>query len=262
MPLTNPIRERWAQNATVVNGWLSMGSAFAAEIIAAQGYDSVTVDMQHGMVDFGSAFAQLMALRGSGVAPIVRIPTLEPSSVSKALDGGALGIICPLVDTPEEAAQLVAWTHYPPEGERSFGPTRATIAYPDYHGAANREIVVLAMIETSDAVANLEAIVRTPGLDGVYIGPSDLTLGVENGRLPPGFDRQEPEMIDLIRRIIDTAHAAGIKAGLHCGSAEYAARAAGWGADLVTLSNDVRILAAAAAASVATFRELSASAPS
>ena len=112
------------------------------------------------------------------------------------------------------------------------------------------------MIETAEAVDNVEAICSTPGLDGIYIGPADLTLGVKQGRLAPGFDRQEPEMIAVIQKVLAAAKSAGIRAGLHCGSPAYAAKAIGWGFDLITLSNDVRILAGAASAGVRETREL------
>jgi 4-hydroxy-2-oxoheptanedioate aldolase len=112
------------------------------------------------------------------------------------------------------------------------------------------------MIETAEAMENLQDITTTPGLDGVYIGPADLTLGVTNGRLAPGFDREEPEMVSAIQKILAAAKEAGISAGLHCGTPEYAAKAIGWGFDLVTIANDVRLLAGAAAASVARAREL------
>lgn len=263
MAHTHPVRELWAQKKTATNAWISSGSPFVAEILALQGYDSVTVDMQHGMGDFGDTLLMFQAIRSGGGTPMVRVPTLEASIISRVLDAGAMGVICPLVDTAEEARQLVSYVRYPPLGVRSSGPTRANLIYPDYTGTfANKEPVIFAMVETQTGMDNLEEIVRTPGLDGVYVGPSDLSLGLSNGRLPAGFDRQEPEMIAAIHKIIEAAHKAGIKACVHCGSSEYAARAAGWGADLVTLLNDVRMLAAAGAASVKTFHDLCAQTPS
>ncbi len=252
---SNPIRALWAQGRPVVNGWLSIGSPYVAEIVAGQGYDAVTIDLQHGMMGFDVALQMLIAVRGTGVAPIVRVPGLEASIITKVLDAGALGIICPLVNSAKEARDLVSFVRYPPLGQRSSGPTRASQIYgPDYYKFANAEPIVLAMIETRQGFHSAAEIAGTPGLDGVYIGPSDLTLGLENGRLPPGFDRKEPEMIAAIRHVIDTAHGAGIKAALHTGSSEYAAQAVGWGADLVTLLNDARMLANSAADAVKRFR--------
>lgn len=263
MPLTHPVRDLWAKKKSAVNAWISTGSPLIAEIFAMQGFDTVSVDLQHGMGDFGDVLGMFQAIRAGGGTPMVRVPALEQSIISRVLDAGALGVICPLINTAEEAQRLVSYVRYPPLGMRSSGPTRASLIYPDYTSTfANSQPLILAMIETQTGVDNLEAIVRTPGLDGVYIGPSDLSLGLSNGKLPAGFDRQEPEMIAAIQKIIATAQAAGIKGCLHCGSSEYAAKAVGWGADLVTLLGDVRMMAAAAAASVKRFRELSAQSPS
>lgn len=251
----NPIRERWAAGEAVANGWLSIASPFVAEIMAGQGYDAVTIDLQHGFVGVEAAGAMFQAMRGSSAALMARVPWLDPGDIMKVLDAGAHGVICPVINTPEEAARLVSYVRYPPLGVRSFGPTRAMFAAgSDYGQHADREIVCFAMIETQEAVANLDAIVATPGLDGVYIGPADLTLGLTGRTYRTGFDREEPEIVEAIRHILDKAHAAGIRAGLHNGSAEYAAGAVGWGFDLVTISNDVRLLAGAAEASLATFR--------
>ncbi|MCY1539877.1 2-keto-3-deoxy-L-rhamnonate aldolase [compost metagenome] len=173
----------------------------------------------------------------------------------KALDAGAYGIICPMINNAEQAAQLVSFVRYPPMGVRSFGPTRASIsAGANYGREANDSILCFAMIETREAMENLAEIAATPGLDGVYIGPADLTIGLTGMCYPTGFDREEPEMIKAIRHILETAHAHGIKAALHCGSASYALRAIDWGFDLVTLANDVRMLTNASSAALKEMR--------
>ena len=255
--LPNGLKRLWAEGRPALNGWLSIGNGFSAEIMAAQGYDAVTVDLQHGALDYAAALPMLQAVRASGVTAMARVPWLDPGAIMKVLDAGAYGVICPMVNNRAEAERFVSYLRYPPAGTRSFGPTRVVFAAgADYGAKANEEIIGLAMIETADAVRNLEEIVTTPGLDGVYIGPADLTLGLHGQKYPAGFDRQEPEMIAVIRRILDAAHAAGIKAALHCGTPDYAAQAIGWGFDLVTLSNDVRLLAAAASASVSATRRL------
>lgn len=253
----NKIREAWAQGKPVINGWLSIGNPFTAEIIAAQGYDAVSIDQQHGFLGYEAMATMLQVLKGSPVTPMVRVPWLAAGDVMKALDAGALGIICPMVNSRAEAEQFVSYMRYPPHGQRSFGPTRAIIAHgSDYAQHADQSVIALAMIETADGMKNLDEIVRTPGLDGVYIGPADLTLGLTGRKYPTGFDREEPEMIDAIKTILRKAHDAGIKACLHCGSGAYAAKAIGWGFDMVTLLNDVRLLATAAAANVKEARSL------
>lgn len=253
----NGIRARWAEGRAVINGWLSIACPFTAEIMAEQGYDALTIDLQHGLVGYEVATTMLQAMRASGVTPLVRVPWLDPAHVMKALDAGAYGVICPMVNTRADAERLVSYMRYPPDGVRSFGPTRAVLsAGADYGRHADQELLCLAMIETAEAFANLDEIVATPGLDGVYIGPADLTLGLTGRRYPTGFDREEPELVDAIRTILDKAHAAGIRACLHNGTPAYAAKAVGWGFDLVTISNDVRLLAGAAQASVAAARKL------
>ena len=255
--IKNGVKSRWADGKAVLNGWLSIPNSFSAEIMAAQGYDSITIDMQHGIVGYDSAIPMLQAMRASAITPMVRVPWLDPADVMKALDAGAYGVICPMINTREEAERLVSYVRYPPAGVRSFGPSRALFsAGAGYASEADDEILCFAMIETAEAVNNLDDILATPGLDGIYIGPADLTLALQGRKYAPGFDRKEPEMIAAIQHILHSAHRAGKRAALHNGTAEYAATAVEWGFDLVTVSNDVRLMAGAAEASVKKFREL------
>jgi 4-hydroxy-2-oxoheptanedioate aldolase len=255
--IRNRLKELWAEGKPAINGWLSVGNPFTAEIMAAQGYDSLCIDIQHGALDYPDALPMLQAMRASGVVPLVRVPWLEPGIIMKALDAGALGIICPMVNTARQAAEFVSYMRYPPRGQRSFGPTRVGIAAGAGYGArANDEVLAFAMVETAEAMENLEAIAATPGLDGIYVGPADLTLGLHQGRLAPGFDREEPDMIEALKRIVAACKAAGTTAALHCGTPDYAARAIEWGFSMTTVASDVRLLAAAAGASVKRFREL------
>ena len=255
--IANRLKQLWAEGKPTINGWCSIGNAFTAEIMAAQGYDSLTVDVQHGALDYSSLLPMLQAMRASGVTPLARAPWLEPGIIMKALDAGAYGIICPMVSNADQAAEFVSYMRYPPLGQRSFGPTRVSFAAgADYGAKANGEMLALAMIETAEGMANLQAIAATPGLDGLYVGPADLTLGLAQGRLPAGFDREEPEMIDALKQILAACKANGLRAALHCGTPDYAARAIAWGFDMTTVSGDSRLLAAAAGASVAKFRQL------
>jgi 4-hydroxy-2-oxoheptanedioate aldolase len=260
--IRNNLKRLWAEGKPTINGWLSIGNPFTAEIMAAQGYDSVTIDVQHGALDYSSLLPMLQAMRASGVVPMARVPWLEPGIIMKVLDAGAYGVVCPMVNTAEQAAAFVSCMRYPPLGQRSFGPTRANFsAGANYAAEANGEILAFAMVETADAMSNLEAIASTPGLDGIYVGPADLTFSLSQGRLTPAFDREEVELIDALQRIVAACRSSGIRGGLHCGTPEYAARAIGWGFDMVTIGGDARLLAAAAAASVGRFRELMEAAP-
>ncbi|WP_204115309.1 HpcH/HpaI aldolase family protein [Shimia biformata] len=253
----NRLKRAWAEGRTTLNGWLAIGNAFSAEIMADAGFDCLTIDLQHGFLDYSDVKGMFQAMRASGVTPMARAPWREPGIVMKLLDAGAFGVICPMINTPEEAADLVSMVRYPPLGTRSFGPTRVNFAAgPDYAAHANDEVMVIAMIETAEAFANLDAICATPGLDGVYIGPADLTLSLSNGALPAGLDREEPEMIEAIQTILAAAKRAGIGTILHCGTPEYGARAVGWGCDMVTIAADVSLLSAGSKAAVARTRAL------
>ena len=257
----NKLKDIWAEGRCVLHGWLSIGNPFTAEIMAAQGYDAISIDIQHGALDYSAVLPMFQAMRASGVVAMARVPWLDPAAIMKTLDAGAMGIICPMINSRAEAEEFVSYLRYPPKGQRSFGPTRAGVVMPGYGLAMNDEILAFAMIETQVGMDNLEEIAATQGLDGIYVGPADLTLGTKAGRLPPGFDRQEDEMIALIQRIATVCRAAGIKAALHCGTPEYAAKAISWGYHMTTVSGDTRLLAGAAAASVARWRELTGAEP-
>lgn len=255
--IRNRTKQLWADGKPVLHGWLSIGNAFTAEIMAAQGYDAISIDVQHGALDYSSLLPMYQAMRASGVVLGARVPWLDPAIIMKVLDAGALNVICPMINNAEQAAEFVSYVRYPPQGQRSFGPTRANFALgPGIAEEANDEVVALAMIETREALENVGEIAAVPGLDGVYIGPADLTFALHEGQLAPAFDREEPDMIEATQHILKVAHNAGKRAALHCGTPEYAARAVDWGFDMVTVSGDSRLLAGAAAASVNTFRDL------
>jgi len=250
--MKNKLRSVWEDGGTAVNSWLAIPSSVSAELASRQDFDSVTVDLQHGLNDYTSALPMLQALTAGGVTPMARVPWLEPGIIMKLLDAGALGIVCPMVNTRADAEALVSYSHYAPVGSRSFGPARAVVVYgADYHRLANDAVVVLAMIETVQALENVVEIAQTPNLTGLYIGPSDLGLSMG---YEPKLDQEEPAIVAAIEQILAAAHGAGIKAGIHCLSPTYARRMREMGFDLVTLSNDVRLLNTAMADAVAQMR--------
>jgi 4-hydroxy-2-oxoheptanedioate aldolase len=160
-----------------------------------------------------------------------------------------------MINNKKEAEQFVSFMKYPPLGNRSFGPTRQNIiSGKNYYSNANDNVLCIAMIETEEAMKNLNEIISTDGLDAVYIGPADLTLGTTQGRLPPGIDREEEEMIERIKTILSKAKKAEKKACLHCVKTSYAIEAVKWGFDLVTLNSDTRLLASSASNSINEFR--------
>lgn len=238
----NKIRQVWASGRTVVNAWLAIPSGFSAEIVAQCGFDSVTVDMQHGVQDYLSMVQCFQAMDRHPVTPMVRVPWNEPGIIGKVLDGGAYGVICPMINTAQEAKNLVAYSKYPPQGTRSNGPIRAGMygTAGTYQRTANDEIVLLPMMETKTAVENMETILDVQGIDGVYIGPGD--LGFSYG-LEPKLDRTEPEILKIYEKIVKECHKRKLNPGIHCSGAEGAVRAMNMGFTLVTLSNEVGMMA-------------------
>jgi 4-hydroxy-2-oxoheptanedioate aldolase len=245
----NQVKERWRQGKAVVNGWLAIPSGFSAEVMAQCGWNSVTVDLQHGIQDYLSMVACFQAMQSQPVTRLVRVPWNEPGIIGKALDAGAYGVICPMINTKAQAEAFVSACKYPPQGTRSNGPVRAIMyAAGNYQKTANDEVLVLPMIETREALDNLEAILDTPGIDAIYIGPSD--LGFSLG-LVPKLDREEPEVMTIYQRLIADTRKRGIQAGIHCGTADYAVRMLKMGFRLVTIGNDGNLMAKAARQAVA-----------
>jgi 4-hydroxy-2-oxoheptanedioate aldolase len=233
----NRIKQIWRENRCVVMGWLSISNGFTAEVMARQGFDALVVDMQHGLTDLANLWPMLQAISQTDTVPVVRVAWNDPGTIMKALDFGAYGVLVPLINTAEDAARAVAACRYPPTGIRSSGPVRAVhYGGPDYLAKANDEIVVMGMVETREGLANLDAICATPGLDAVYIGPSDLAFAIGQHPRP---DNPDPVHMATCDRIRDAAHKHGIKACMHCASAAFAAGAVKRGYDLVMLTSDL-----------------------
>ncbi len=240
----NKIREIWQAGGAVVNGWLAIPNSFSAETMAHQGWDSLTIDLQHGVVDYQAMVTMLQAISTTETVPVVRVPWLEPGILMKTLDAGAYGVICPMVNTKEDAQKLVAYTHYAPKGTRSFGPVRALLySGADYPKHANDTIVTFAMIETAAALDNLDEILSVEGLDAIYIGPSDLSLALGCN---PTFDDLDPKAAEAVDHILARAKAHGVVAGIHNGTPESAQKRIAKGFQFVTVSSDARLMAAGA----------------
>ena len=249
----NRVRSIWGEGGVVLNGWLHVPSPFSVEVMAHAGYDSLTIDMQHGPPDVGSAVPMLQAISTTEVVPFARVGWNEPGPIMKLLDAGCYGIICPMIEGRKDAEAFVGACRYPPDGYRSYGPFRANLyGGPDYAANANETVVTMAMVETRAAVDDLEGILSVPGLDAVFVGPSDLGQALGFG---PGMDREEPEMLEAIERIVGSAREKGLGAGIFCGSTEYAGRAIDLGFNFVNVASDVRLMAGAASAAVSALRE-------
>jgi 4-hydroxy-2-oxoheptanedioate aldolase len=255
----NHLRTLWQTGAAAVNGWLAIPNSFSAETMAHQGWDSLTIDLQHGVVDYQAMVTMLQAISTTEAVPVVRVPWLEPGILMKTLDAGAYGVICPMVNSREDAQKLVAWTHYAPRGTRSFGPVRALLyGGADYPQHANDTIVTFAMIETAAALDNLDSILSVEGLDAIYIGPSDLSLALG---CKPTFDDVDPPVAQAIDHILARAKAHGLVAGIHNGSPEAALARVAKGFQFVTVSSDARLMAAGAQQVMATMRAGAPAAP-
>jgi 4-hydroxy-2-oxoheptanedioate aldolase len=206
--------------------------------------DYVCVDQQHGVNDYGSMVPMFQAIRAEGATPITRVLSNDPFLIMKALDAGAWGVIVPLVNTAEDAARAVSACRYPPRGMRSYGPVRAAGVIgsrdPEELGG---EVLCLVMVETREALERVEEIANTSGLDGIYIGPSDLALSLG---LPPTLDIQEGEHAEAVNRIREACHRNGIAAGIHAASGEWARKHAEAGFDMITVATDAALLRAAA----------------
>ena len=240
----NRLRTIWKSGGAAVNGWLAIPNGFSAETMAHQGWDTLTIDLQHGVVDYQAMVGMLQAISTTPTVPIVRVPWLEPGILMKTLDAGAYGVICPMVNTREDAQKLVAWTHYAPRGTRSFGPVRALLyGGADYPQHANDTIVTFAMIETAKALDNLDDILSVEGLDAIYIGPSELSLALG---CRPVFDDVDPKAAQAIDHILARAKAHGVVAGIHNGNPEGALARIVKGFQFVTVSSDARLMAAGA----------------
>jgi 4-hydroxy-2-oxoheptanedioate aldolase len=240
----NRLRTLWKSGGAAVNGWLAIPNSFATETMAHQGWDALTVDMQHGVVDYQAMVTMLQAISTTDTVPVVRVPWLEPGILMKTLDAGAYAVICPMVNTREDAQKLVAWTSYAPRGTRSYGPVRALLyGGADYPQHANDTIVRFAMIETAQALDNLDDILSVEGLDAIYIGPSDLSLSLG---CKPTMDDLEPRAAQAVDHILARAKAHGLIAGIHNTSPESALARIAKGFQFVTVSSDARLIAAGA----------------
>ena len=247
------LRQRWQAGGAVVNGWLSIPDSVTTEIMARQGWDSLTIDLQHGLVDYQAMIPMLQAISTTQTTPLVRVPWLEPGILMKVLDAGALGLICPMISTREDAQRFVAYTRYAPRGTRSYGPLRAMLVNgADYPERADEEIVRFAMIETAEALDNLDAILSVEGLDAIYIGPSDLSLALG---CRPSLDNVAPPVAQAIEHILARSQFYGLVPGIHTGSSAGALRRVAAGFKFVTAGSDAGFVANGAQAVVSAMKD-------
>jgi 4-hydroxy-2-oxoheptanedioate aldolase len=237
---TNKLKEIWQKGGTVLNGWLHIPNFWSAELMAHAGWDSVTVDMQHGLHSMETAIQLLQAISTTGSVPLARVNWNEPGPVMRLLDGGAYGIICPMINNAEECRAFVGACRYPPEGYRSYGPTRARVyAGKGYDTAANRELLTIAMIETKEAVDNIDLIAGVEGLDAIFVGSGDLRLSL-TGSISPGSGKDE--MDEALSLILASCKKHNLVPGIFSTSVADATAMIAKGFQFITLKSDSMIL--------------------
>ncbi|MGH9603501.1 MAG: HpcH/HpaI aldolase family protein [Terriglobales bacterium] len=244
----NHLQQIWKKKQTAINAWLTIPSAWVAEVTAHAGFDALTIDMQHGLADYQATVSMIQAISATDVVPMVRAPWNEPSIIMRMLDAGAWGVICPMVNTREQAEAFVGACRYPPAGYRSYGPIRTGLyAGDDYLAQANDSILTLAQIETAEALENLDEILSVKGLNGVYVGTMDLSISL--GVAPAG-DLRISELRAALQQIARRAQQRGLVAGVHARTPGESALLAGWGYGLLTTFFDTIALQDAARSAV------------
>jgi 4-hydroxy-2-oxoheptanedioate aldolase len=251
---TNRVKELWKQGKPAVQGWCSTGNPYIAEMMAHAGFDAVVIDWQHGIgVSQESVLACLQAISSSDTVPIVRVPKNSPEYISYVLDAGAYGVIVPMVNTYEEAEAAGRSCRYAPRGWRSIAASRPTVseALETYVKRANDDVICLVMVETTKALEHVEAIAKAPEIDGLYIGPSDLSLDMGLSLSDWSNDARH---IAAVERIFAAAKASGKVACHHGAGPAVSAKFIKMGSMLCQIGNDVRMLTAASAEALKAFR--------
>ena len=239
----NRVREIWAAGKPALNGWLHIPSAWSAEIMANQDWDSLVIDMQHGMMGMETAIVMLQAISTTDTVPMARVNWNTPGDIMRLLDAGAYGIVCPMIETRQECEDFVGACRFPPLGYRSLGPTRARLyAGADYAEHANDTVLAFAMIETQLGFDNRDEIMAVPGLDAVFVGIGDLRLSM-TGRA--GFDR-DAVVEAALDDILESARRHDVKAGIFCASTDQAIEMIERGYDFITVMTETAILSSAA----------------
>ena len=250
---SNDLVDRLRRREPLIGYWVATDNPVATERIASLGYDYLCLDMQHGLISYAGMVTNIMATDAGGSASVVRVGANDAGLIGRALDAGARAVIVPLVNTAEEAAAAVAACRYQPGGIRSFGPSRAPLRIGAGDVASvDAAVACIVMIETAAGLANVEAICSTPGLDGVYVGPSDLSIAL--GAATAGAVADLPAFDEGLAAVRAAAERAGIACGMHCGDGDTAARRLSEGFTYVSISSDLLHLQAAASAHLAAAR--------
>lgn len=247
--------KRQIESSGAFSAWIGLNDMFVAEALARESFDAVTLDMQHGGVDFTGAARAIQTVAAAGKPTVVRVPLDDFATASRLADCGAAAVIAPMINSAAEARRFADHMKLPPLGRRSWGPRAALslsgLAARDYLRAANGFTLALAMVETREALDSLDEIVATPGIDGIFIGPSDLAIALSNGATADMLGAPVNEAID---RIVACVKARGKFAGLFCGDGARAKWARAHGVAFVTVSTDLSAMCAGSRAELAIAR--------
>jgi 4-hydroxy-2-oxoheptanedioate aldolase len=244
------LRTRWNEGHDTLGVWLTIPSTISAEAAARTGYDYVCLDNQHGVLDYQQSVAMAQAVLLGGGTPIARVPWNEPGIIGKMLDAGIEGVIVPMVNSAAEAAAVVRAGRYPPLGARSFGPAVAGMRGDDHFNWSTEGIAIIPMIETVEAVRNLDAILATPGIDAIYVGPADLSVSLG---LPPRANDDRNEFTEALETIVAGCRKAGIVPGIHA-TAQLVERRLEQGFRMITVTSDMLAMRGALAIDLAIAR--------
>ncbi len=238
---------RLAENGRALCAWVTMNDPAVAETLAREAFDAVALDMQHGAIDFASAMRSILSVALAGKPTIARVPIGEFALAGQLLDAGACGILAPMINSGDDARRLVDFVKFPPLGQRSWGPRAALplsgLDAPAYLKAANAMTHAIAMIETRAALDALDDILSVEGLDGVYVGPSDLSIALTDGA---SLEPRGAAVMSEARRVVERAKAHGKYAAMFCFDGADARAMQALGFQLCTISSDQTLLRAMA----------------
>lgn len=249
------LKTRWAAGEVTLGAWCMMPDALSAEALGKAGFDWVLIDMQHGCMEYETALSMIRAVDLSDAVPIVRVPWNDPGIIGRVLDAGALGVVIPMIQSAADARRAVDACLYPPAGSRSFGPVRVGLRDgPGYFATANARVAVIPMIETAQALEEVEEIARTPGVDALFVGPFDLSIALG---LPPGDNDGEPVFDAAIARVAAAAKVAGVATAV-LSNARVAPLRLKQGFQMVSVVTDINALTMAARADLEVVRRATA----
>ena len=250
---TDPVRARWSAGEAAFAAWLLLESPAGAEIVASAGFDAAVIDLQHGHATLEDLPHLVAAIKRTPALPFIRASWNAPAELMRALDLGVRGVICPMVGSRTEAEAFVAACRYPPAGTRSYGPLHAAFGQGrEQTDAADAAVLLFAMIETADGLENIDEIAATPRLDGLLVGPSDLSLAMG---LETFADLTDPALLVTLDTIVDAAKRHGIQPGIHAPSPPRAAEMAARGFRFVSCAVDADLLGEAAATALRATRD-------